>query len=151
MAKLFDTHCIPLPCKSAQLTASVFAVFCKPSPVRSVNRSLLMVKLDVVAAVAKRPLTSAFPFTSNLYPVVLVALAPTTTISVGSVVYTNKPLVLVLHTALPALVLSVPHEGTPPETLSTVPSAPIPNRVKAVLLAAYNRSPVVYVVVPVPP
>jgi hypothetical protein len=87
------------------------------------------------------------PETSKIDASVDVALLPTTTTSVVSVGYKKRSLVLVDHAPAPPPppdVKSVPHTGTPPATLSTVPAPPIGNFVKVLAPDAYNRSPVVY-------
>ena len=47
--------------------------------------------------------------------------------------------------------MSAPHEGTPAATLSTCPLEPIGSLLSVFAPLAYNISPVVYVLCPVPP
>ena len=60
-----------------------------------------------------------------MLPVVVVAEAPISTTCAVSEVYTAKLSVVVAHALEPPLPLvSVPHAGNPPETLSTFPVEP---------------------------
>jgi hypothetical protein len=87
------------------------------------------------------------PDTSNIDASVAVALLPTTTTSVVSVGYKKISLVLVDHAPAPPPppdVKSVPHTGTPPATLRTVPGAPTGSLVSVFAPEAYSKSPVAY-------
>ena len=90
------------------------------------------------------PPRSVLPDTSNMFPVVEVAEAPMTTTWVGSASTIARLLLVVAHALLPPLPeLSVPHDGTPPETLSTCPEEPTPSFESVFAAEAYNKSPVV--------
>ena len=116
--------------------------------VAAVPVALLNVKSwNVEEPVTRRlPPNLVLPTTSRILPVVVVAVVPnrtTSDVSFSTIARLSVEVPKGLVPVPPPEVRSVPHVGSPPDTLRTVPAPPIGSFESVVELLAYRISPVV--------